>query len=67
MLRPMISETTRALRRIQKQVRILSILRSEICGREAELLRLKAEESRLSHLIGDGNHPRGRPEAWWAY
>ena len=58
MPRPKASETTTALRQVQKQARTLLIgLRKEIRGREAELLRLQADESRLSRLIRDGSRP----------
>ncbi len=58
MPRPKRSEITRALRQVQKQARTLLIgLRKEIRGREAELLRLKSEESRLSPLVSVGHRP----------
>ncbi len=58
MPRPKASLITTGLRQVQKQARTLLIgLRKEIRGREAELLRLQADESRLSRLIGDRNRP----------
>ena len=58
MPRPKASAITTALRQVQKQARTLLIgLRKEIHGREVELLRLKAEESRLGLLAGNGNRP----------
>ena len=60
MPRPKASAITTALRQVQKQARTLLIgFRKEIRGREAELLRLKADESRLSRLIGDGARAGG--------
>ncbi len=47
------TSVTSAFRRVQVQARaLLADLRKQIRGKEAELRRLKEEETRLGHLVG---------------
>jgi hypothetical protein len=47
------TSVTSAFRRVQVQARaLLADLRKQIRGKEAELKRLKEEETRLGHLVG---------------
>lgn len=55
MPRTSLGGVTSAFERIQRQARtVLGGLRGQIRARENELLRLKQEEARLSHLLGGG-------------
>src|SRR5215813_12037639 len=59
MPRTSLGGVTSAFERIQRQARtVLGGLRGQIRAKENELLRLKQEEARLSHLLGGGG--RGR-------
>jgi hypothetical protein len=55
MPRSSLGGVTSAFERIQRQARtVLGGLRGQIRAKENELLRLKQEEARLSHLLGAG-------------
>jgi hypothetical protein len=55
MPRTSLGGVTSAFERIQRQARtVLGGLRGQIRAKENELLRLKQEEARLSHLLGGG-------------
>jgi hypothetical protein len=55
MPRTSLGGVTSAFERIQRQARtVLGGLRGQIRAKENELLRLKQEEARLSHLLGAG-------------
>ena len=55
MPRSSLGGVTSAFERIQRQARtVLGGLRGQIRAKENELLRLKQEEARLSHLLGGG-------------
>ncbi|HEY2485475.1 MAG TPA: hypothetical protein VGI36_10020 [Candidatus Binataceae bacterium] len=61
MPRTSLGGVTSAFERIQRQARtVLGGLRGQIRAKENELLRLKQEEARLSHLLG-GSGKAGQP------
>ena len=58
MPRSSLGGVTSAFERIQRQARtVLGGLRGQIRAKENELLRLKQEEARLSHLLSGGGRP----------
>ncbi|HKF27707.1 MAG TPA: hypothetical protein VKB29_00665 [Candidatus Binataceae bacterium] len=61
MPRTSLGGVTSAFERIQRQARtVLGGLRGQIRAKENELLRLKQEEARLSHLLGGGGRTAGQ-------
>jgi len=61
MPRTSLGGVTSAFERIQRQARtVLGGLRGQIRAKENELLRLKQEEARLSHLLGGGGRMAGQ-------
>ena len=64
MPRTSLGGVTSAFERIQRQARtVLGGLRGQIRAKENELLRLKHEEARLSHLLGGGGRTGQAPRA----
>ena len=64
MPRTSLGGVTSAFERIQRQARtVLGGLRGQIRAKENELLRLKQEEARLSHLLGGGGRAGQTPRA----
>jgi len=64
MPRTSLGGVTSAFERIQRQARtVLGGLRGQIRAKENELLRLKQEEARLSHLLGGGGRTGQAPRA----
>jgi hypothetical protein len=64
MPRTSLGGVTSAFERIQRQARtVLGGLRGQIRAKENELLRLKQEEARLSHLLGGGGRRGQAPRA----
>jgi hypothetical protein len=62
MPRTSLGGVTSAFERIQRQARtVLGGLRGQIRAKENELLRLKQEEARLSHLLGGGGRAGQTP------
>jgi hypothetical protein len=62
MPRTSLGGVTSAFERIQRQARtVLGGLRGQIRAKENELLRLKQEEARLSHLLGGGGRAGQAP------
>jgi hypothetical protein len=64
MPRTSLGGVTSAFERIQRQARtVLGGLRGQIRAKENELLRLKQEEARLSHLLGGAGRTGQAPRA----
>ncbi|MBV8137237.1 MAG: hypothetical protein JO121_16655 [Deltaproteobacteria bacterium] len=64
MPRTSLGGVTSAFERIQRQARtVLGGLRGQIRAKENELLRLKQEEARLSHLLGSAGRTGQAPRA----